>query len=134
MRYTYNGVDVTAAGFLDAEGTNYPANWALLASPEDRARVGIVETEDPVVEEPTPQPKVRFYPLEFLELFTEAEQLAVVSATLANAQVKLWYDKMLGASYVDITDPRTTSGLEALVGAGLLTEARKVVILTPVTE
>lgn len=70
-------------------------------------------------------PKTQYLPLEFLDLFTDAEQLAVVSATLLSPQVKLWYDKMLGASYVDLEDPRTEAGLIALVGAGLLTQTRK---------
>ena len=75
-----------------------------------------------------PSPK-QFTSLEYLDLFTESEQLAVVSATMAVPQVKLWYDKMLAAGYVTIADPRTEGGLAALVGAGLLTEARKLEIL-----
>jgi len=75
----------------------------------------------PVVVAPTGQ----FTSLEYLELFTEAEQLAVVSATMVSAQVKLWYDKMLAAEFITITDPRTVAGLDALVGAGLLTAERK---------
>lgn len=74
-------------------------------------------------------PQTQFTALEFLERFNETEQLAVVSATLANAQVKLWYDKMLAASFVDITDPRTIGGLDALVAFNLLTETRKDEIL-----
>lgn len=69
--------------------------------------------------------------LEFLDRFTETEQLAVVSATLANAQVKLWYDKLLAASFVDLADPRVEAGLASLVLAGLLTSERKDEILTP---
>ena len=77
---------------------------------------------------PPPPPK-QFTSLEYLDLFTESEQLAVVSATMAVPQVKLWYDKMLAAGYVTAADPRTEGGLAALVGAGLLTEARKAEIL-----
>ena len=76
-----------------------------------------------------PPPHKQFTSLEYLDLFTESEQLAVVSATMAVPQVKLWYDKMLAAGYVTAADPRTEGGLAALVGAGLLTEARKVEIL-----
>ena len=32
--------------FTDADGTQYPSNWLRLASPEDRARVGITEEAD----------------------------------------------------------------------------------------
>lgn len=38
---------------------------------------------------------------------------------------------MLAAQEVDITDPRTIGGLDALVAAGLLTAARRDELLTP---
>lgn len=63
--------------------------------------------------------------LEFLELFTDAEQVAVVSATMTSPVVKLWYDKMLAAMNITLSDPRTEAGLDALVAAGLLTAERK---------
>lgn len=81
---------------------------------------------------PEPEPlKTQFTSLEFLDRFTEAEQILVVTATLSNAQVKLWYDKMLAASFVDLTDLRVDYGLSALVSAGLLASERKTEILTP---
>lgn len=73
----------------------------------------------------------RFSSLEFLERFTETEQLAVVSATMANAKVKLWYDKLLAAEYVDLTDPRTEAGIDALVAAELIAAERKAALMTP---
>lgn len=63
--------------------------------------------------------------LEYLDLFTEAEQLAVVGATMTVPAVKLWYDRMLAASFVSYADPRTEAGLQALVDAGLLQPQRK---------
>lgn len=80
---------------------------------------------------PPPQVKTQFTPLEYIEKFTQAEQLAVVTATLANAQIKLWYDKMFGATFVDLNDPRTSAGLDALIAANLLAPSRKAEILTP---
>ena len=85
-------------------------------------------TPEPADPAPPPPPK-QFTSLEYLDLFTESEQLAVVSATMAVPQVKLWYDKMLAAGFITTADPRTEGGLAALVGAGLLTEDRKVEIL-----
>ena len=67
--------------------------------------------------------------LEFLELFTPAEQVAVVSATMTSPVVKLWYDKMLAAMNITLSDPRTEAGLDALVDAGLLTAERKAEIV-----
>ena len=80
--------------------------------------------------EPNPAPRfLQFASLQFLELFTEAEQLAVVEATLVSAPVKLWYDKLLAADFVTRADPRTEQGLDTLVTAGLLTEQRRDEIL-----
>ena len=88
------------------------------------------EGNTPVPADPLPPPPPKqFTSLEYLDLFAESEQLAVVSATMAVPQVKLWYDKMLAAGFITSADPRTGGGLAALVGAGLLTEARKVEIL-----
>lgn len=67
----------------------------------------------------------QFSVLEFLDLFSEAEQLAIVGASMQSAQIKLWYDRTLAASFVTIDDARVSAGLTALVAAGLLTEQRK---------
>lgn len=84
----------------------------------------------PPASQPEP-PKTQFTSLEFLERFTEQEQLLVVGATLQVPQVKLWYDKMLAASFVDLNDPRTEAGLAALVAVELISAARMQEILTP---
>jgi hypothetical protein len=46
-----------------------------------------------------PTQKTQFTSLEFLDRFTDAEQLAVVAATMQSAPVKLWYERLLAASY-----------------------------------
>lgn len=76
-----------------------------------------------------PAPPKQFTSLEFLDLFTEPEQLAVATAAMQSAQVKLWYDRTLAAMFITLADPRTEAGLAALVQAGLLTAERKAEIL-----
>ena len=76
-------------------------------------------------------PQTKFSSLDFLDRFTEAEQLVVVEATLVSATVKLWYDRLLAADFVDLEDPRTEVGVDALIAAGLLEASRKAAILTP---
>lgn len=78
-----------------------------------------------------PVQQTRFSSLEFLERFTDEEQLAVVTATLGSAQVKLWYDKLLAAEYVDLNDPRTEAGIDALIAAGLIHAGRKTSLMEP---
>ncbi|ACT50859.1 hypothetical protein [Methylovorus glucosotrophus] len=79
----------------------------------------------------TPRLKTQFTSLEYLDRFTNAEQLAVVGATMNVPEVKLWYDRMLAASYVDINDPRVEAGINALIDAGLLNSERKSALLEP---
>lgn len=134
MIFKHNGEVITKPPF-DA---GFPRGYldTLHATDEGKAKLtewGITWEDEPVIELPVqePQYKTQFTSLEYLDKFTEVEQLAVVTATMQSAQVKLWYDKMLGASYVDITDPRVIGGLDALVAFGLLDASRKEVILTP---
>lgn len=87
-----------------------------------------VLAERPEPPEPTAAyPK--FTPLELLDLFTEAEQMAIVAATMSVPAVKLWYDRLIAATFVTYEDPRTEGGLQALVDAGLLTPQRKAEIV-----
>ena len=67
----------------------------------------------------------QFTSLQFLDLFTEPEQLAVATAAMQSAQVKLWYDRLLAAMFITLADPRTAAGLDALVAMGLLTATRR---------
>ena len=81
----------------------------------------------PVPAAPTPITKLSSN--QFMALFTIAEQTAIVGAAMSNVALSLWYGKMLGADYVDLTDPQTKDGLDALVAAGLLTAAREALVL-----
>ena len=64
-----------------------------------------------------------------LDLFTQAEQLEVVTATMTDPMVKLMYDRLLGAAYLTYEDHEAEQGLSLLVSKGLLTAERKSAIL-----
>ena len=108
-------------GALDVPPPDVPAGkvarWANGWIFEDPAMAGI-----PSADAPTQR---RFTSLEFLDLFHGPEQLAIVEASMQSATIKLWYDRTLAASFVTIADGRVSSGLSALVAAGLITEQRK---------
>jgi hypothetical protein len=70
-------------------------------------------------------------PLQFIERFSDDEQLAVVTAAMSNPSLRLWYDKLMAAQEVVFSDPRLSAGLDALVSAGLITAERKAELLTP---
>jgi hypothetical protein len=67
--------------------------------------------------------------LEFLELFTGAEQRGIKAASFSDVDVGLWYDKMLAAQFITAADARTQNGLAALVAGGLLQAHRPAEIL-----
>lgn len=64
-----------------------------------------------------------------LDLFTQDEQLSVVTATMSDPAVKLMYDRLIGAAYWTYEDPETEQGLSMLVNKGLLTADRKSAIV-----
>lgn len=74
-------------------------------------------------------PYPRFHGNEKLDLFTQSEQLAVVTAAMTDPQVKLMYDRMLGAAFLTYEDPETEYGLQIMLDKGLITQDRKVAIV-----
>jgi len=76
-------------------------------------------------------PKLRrFTWLQFINLFTNDEQLAIAAAANSVPQIKLWYDKALGASYIDMDDQRTIDGINAVATVfNLITPQRAAEIL-----
>ncbi|WP_457091407.1 hypothetical protein [Microvirga sp. P5_D2] len=85
--------------------------------------------EAPLVEVPPAAPQRRFSFLEFMDLFTEEEQMTLVEASMTLPAVKLWYDKALGAQYIDLDDPRTEPGLQKLVDENLISTERKATVM-----
>lgn len=83
---------------------------------------------EPAEQTPTTYPQFRGN--EKLDLFTPAEQLAVVTATMTDPVVKLMYDRLLGAAYLTYEDAETEQGLQLLVDKGLLTPERKAEIVS----
>lgn len=79
--------------------------------------------------DPHPEPQPPKWPLfvgnQKLDLFTEEEQLAVVTATMTDPFVKLMYDRLIGAAFLTYEDPETEQGLSLLLDKGLITQERK---------
>ena len=76
-------------------------------------------------------PPTKLAPLDFMHRFTDAELTAIYTAAQSNVPVAIYIGKCTAAGYIDLLDPLTKSGLDALVSAGLLTAARETTILTP---
>lgn len=78
----------------------------------------------PNVEEP---PKRKFTFLEFMGLFAEVEQAAIVDSPAT--KVKLFLLMAAGASFIDLDDPRTEPGVQLLLDEGLITPERKLAVM-----
>ncbi len=86
---------------------------------------GTVFSAPPVVAPASP----KLTSLQFMALLTTAEQNAIATAAQSNAAVLVWLLKISGATYVDLGDPSTIGGVDAMSAAGLLTAARAAEIL-----
>jgi hypothetical protein len=113
-----------------ASATDTEAHGRDIFAAASAGQFGPIADFVPTPEAPALPPPTTVTPLQFVERFTDAEQLSIVGATLQNAQVKLWYDKLLAASFVDLADPRLSAGLDSLVAFGLITPERKVEVMS----
>lgn len=75
--------------------------------------------------EPEPAPERTYSPLEFLDLFTEDEQLAATVQKQTNPHISLWFDRLIAAGFVRKSDPRVPAGLDAMVTVEVITPQRK---------
>ena len=62
--------------------------------------------------------------LQFLNRFTNEELAAVYTAAKTNVLSEVFLDKLKLAQEISLDDPQTVGGLQSLVAAGLLSEAR----------
>lgn len=120
--------------YVDATGGYYEGDRQLLADTPVTRRPSARHVWQGGAWVLGPVQALQLVPLDFLDLFTEAEQLSVAQAAMASALVKLWYDRTLAATYITRADPRVEAGLQALVDAGLLTEQRKAAVLAAMLE
>ena len=70
-----------------------------------------------------PPPIRLIWSLDFMDRFSEATQLAIVTAAQSNPVVRLWYDRLLASGSVDLNNSRLIVGLHAMRDVGLLSQA-----------
>lgn len=73
--------------------------------------------------------KPRFSSRDFLKRFTPEEKLAVVTATMSSAHVKLLWDNLLAADHIDLADPEVEEGIDYLIAQELIDADRKAEVL-----
>lgn len=84
----------------------------------------------PPASTPAPRPSV-ISSLAFLHRLTPAEDTAVHEAALKSAQVLRYLTRLGAATVVDLADPETIGGVDALIAAGLVSAGRRDALLTP---
>lgn len=70
-------------------------------------------------------------PLDFQARFLPGEMTSIATAAMASPALFLFMLQMASAQVVDLHDARTVGGVQALLGAGLLTADRAAAILAP---
>lgn len=86
---------------------------------QDQYRELPEEPTQPVIE-----PKTTLTKLEYMNRFTDAELAAIYTAAKTVIAVEVWLEKFKLSTDIELTDPRTVSGVQALEDAGLLAEGR----------
>lgn len=72
----------------------------------------------------TVQAPRRLTQTQFLGRFTDAEATGVLAAAAANPALNLFWQKMMMADWINIDDPETKAGINALEIAGLIAPGR----------
>ena len=90
--------------------------------------VGSVQTFTWSIDVPVAAPR-RLTHKGFSDRFTDAEMQAILAAAEANAALKTWWEKFKLASDINLDDPATQGGVQALEIAGLIGEGRAAEVL-----
>lgn len=67
--------------------------------------------------------------LEYMNRFTDAELATIYTVAKSNVQVEVWLEKFKAATSIDLTDPRTIAGVQALEAVGIIGAGRAAEIL-----
>ena len=115
---------MTRAQARNAAGTFVALETAegVFAVPADDPRLRGVTVEPYDV---VPAPVRTITPLAFMERLTRAERAAIRRAARADDALEDWLDLLRAAQAVDLDDPRTVAGVDAMVAAGLLAPRRR---------
>ena len=88
--------------------------------------------------EPAPEPTFIITRLAFLSRFTDAEAIAIdlasIGATAEAAALRRYLNVMNAANFIDLKDPKTAAGVQALESIEILSEGRATTILNTPAE
>ena len=85
---------------------------------------------DPVVVPgPVPVATKEITKYQYIGLFTNEELVAIYTAAKTVVQLEVWLEKFRVAETIDLKDPKTLEGLQALEASGLLAPGRAMEII-----
>ncbi len=90
----------------------------------DEEVLAIIAAEQAAPTTPPAEPPRVITKLAFMNRFTMEELAAIYTAAKTEVMVEVFLDKLKIAEEVNLDDPQTIVGLQALAASGLLTEAR----------
>lgn len=93
---------------------------------EEYASYGIIYAADPII---VVEPKTKFTRLEFFQKFTNTELVNIYTTAKTDIQIEIMLDQLKMASYIDVTDPTTITGVNSLEQFGLIETGRAATIL-----
>lgn len=80
--------------------------------------------------EPAPTPALgQISKLSYMGRFTDAELASVYGAAKVSLAVEVWLERFKLSEFIDLSDPRTLAGLQALEANGLIGAGRALEIL-----
>lgn len=88
-----------------------------------------IEAWNPAILAFQTKPTTKLTQKDFLKRFTPTEYAAIKSAAAANGTVDYYFQLLLSAEYVCVSDPDTITGVQLLEQAGLLGAGRAAEIL-----
>jgi len=90
--------------------------------PKEIENIGDVVPESATLK-PKPTPPVviaRFSSLVFLSRFTPEAQISIVKQSMVDVDIKIIYDKMIAANFIDVTDEETIAGVDFMINIGVV--------------
>lgn len=129
-----NYLVVCSTPCVASDGTTQPTGTALnrvIADPafDPGAGFSLVVDDGRALYAPAAPAMTLINPLAFRNRFTAAERQAIITAGRSNAAVQDVYDSLLAAIQVDVSDPTTIAGIQALEAAGVIGAGRAATVL-----
>lgn len=130
MIYCLYNSDTNALLGVDTEPLEPADGQAVVVAARDTLPESAVEFWNPAILAFQTKPTAQLTTKEFLKRFTATEYATIKGAAAQNGVVDYYFQLLLAASYVCVSDADTIAGVQMLAQAGLIGEGRAAEILS----